>query len=334
MSRGHVYWSYRGLTVLAWHKSACLHRHPSREKGFIHVEPDVLQGMILLILSGHNASTWQTADILAEPDFIHFLFVPVLYNLDHTRRLPGNLKCDASKEYMMLSSLLKHIVEEATIQYTSTTYSIRGTRLLESWHMVNSQLCGLQMINCESSPLSKLSLTPQRWLTWQLLPRLQRQVALKIVKSENSKNNKELSTFLRLSASRLEHPGKAHVIELLDYFEHDGPNGTHLCLVLPAMLSDGTAMTVTRRPHDAAYVQAISNQISLGLDFLHTLDLVHYGRLVLRALELTSWYSADTDRFTTGKYNVFSCRNCANRIIFAALWVQSCQVARRNKGGW
>lgn len=182
----------------------------------------------------------------------------------------------------MLSSLLKRIVEEATIQYTSTTYSIRGTRLLESWHMANSQLSGLQMINCESFPFSKISFT-QRWLTWQLLPRLQRQVALKIVKAENSKNNKELSTFLHLSAPGLDHPGKAHVIELLDHFEHDGPNGTHLCLVLPVMLSDGTAMTATRRPHQAAYVQAIASQITLGLDFLHTLDLIHCGRLALRA---------------------------------------------------
>ena len=51
---------------------------------------------------------------------------------------------------MMLSSLLKRIVEEATIQYISMIYSIKGTRLLESWHMVNSQQCGLQMTNCES----------------------------------------------------------------------------------------------------------------------------------------------------------------------------------------
>lgn len=80
----------------------------------------------------------------------------------HTReRLSGNLKCDASRESMMLSSPLKRIVEEATIQCTSTIYSIRGTRLLESWHTVSFQLYGLQMTNCEFSPFSKLSLTPR-----------------------------------------------------------------------------------------------------------------------------------------------------------------------------
>ncbi|EDN02332.1 predicted protein [Histoplasma mississippiense (nom. inval.)] len=49
---------------------------------------------------------------------------------------------------------------------------------------------------------------------------------------------------LKLSAPGLDHPGKGHVIELLDYFEHDGPNGTHLCLVLPAMISDGEITSV------------------------------------------------------------------------------------------
>lgn len=107
---------------------------------------------------------------------------------------------------------------------------------------------------------------------------------MKIVKAENSKNNKELSTLLHLSASGLDHPGKAHVIELLDHFEHDGPNGTHLCLVLPVMLSDGTAMTVTGKPHQAAYVQAIASQVSLGLDFLHALGLIHCGMLTLKTL--------------------------------------------------
>ena len=60
------------------------------------------------------------------------------------------------------------------------------------------------------------------------LSRLEQQVALKIVKADSSKNNNELSVLLHLSG--LNHPGKKHIIELLDHFEHDGPNGNHLCL--------------------------------------------------------------------------------------------------------
>jgi serine/threonine-protein kinase SRPK3 len=103
-------------------------------------------------------------------------------------------------------------------------------------------------------------------------------VALKILKADASKDNKELSMLLHLSAQGLDHPGKGHVIELLDYFDHDGPNGTHLCLVLPAMISDGEAMTVTGKLHEVNYVRAISKQVLLGLDFLHTLGIVHCGR--------------------------------------------------------
>lgn len=74
-----------------------------------------------------------------------------------------------------------------------------------------------------------------------------------------------------------DHPGKNHVIQLLDHFTHDGPNGTHLCLVFPVMLSDGQSMTATGRLHGAEYVQAISTQVFLGLDFLHGQEIIHCG---------------------------------------------------------
>ncbi|RHZ73682.1 hypothetical protein CDV55_106006 [Aspergillus turcosus] len=111
------------------------------------------------------------------------------------------------------------------------------------------------------------------WLAHDQL--LEQEVALKILKADASKNNKELAVLLRLSDPGLHHSGKEHVIELLNYFEHDGPNGTHLCLVLPAMVSDASAMTVNGRLHRAADIRSISKQILLGLDFLHTLDIVH-----------------------------------------------------------
>ncbi|KAL4922941.1 serine protein kinase [Aspergillus undulatus] len=102
------------------------------------------------------------------------------------------------------------------------------------------------------------------------------QVALKILKAEASENNKELFMFLKLSDQSLEdYAGKKHVLELLDHFQHDGPNGTHLCLVLPVMISDGQQMTVNGRPRQAAYVRFISQQILLGIDFLHAQGIIH-----------------------------------------------------------
>ncbi|KAL1998500.1 hypothetical protein VTN02DRAFT_6055 [Thermoascus thermophilus] len=103
----------------------------------------------------------------------------------------------------------------------------------------------------------------------------QQQVALKILKADVSKNSRELSMLLNLSASNVNHPGKNHLIELLDHFYHTGPNGTHLCLVLPVMISDGEAMTTSGIPHEVGYVRAISRQVLLGLDFLHQSGIVH-----------------------------------------------------------
>ncbi|KAL5044238.1 hypothetical protein BDW71DRAFT_199109 [Aspergillus fruticulosus] len=110
------------------------------------------------------------------------------------------------------------------------------------------------------------------WLAHDIL--IRKHIALKI-KADASKKDKELPVLLRLAAVNLDHPGKGHVLELLDHFKHDGPNGTHLFLVLPVMISDGEGMTVNAKPHQAAYVQSISKQILLGLEFLHTLDIVH-----------------------------------------------------------
>ncbi|KAE8340205.1 hypothetical protein BDV24DRAFT_175485 [Aspergillus arachidicola] len=108
----------------------------------------------------------------------------------------------------------------------------------------------------------------------------QQQVALKILKADASKDSKGLSILLHLSDSDLQHPGKNHLMQLLDHFEHHGPNGTHLCLVLPVMVSDGEAMTITGRPHYAAYVQEVSRQILLGLDFLHRSGIIHCAAFI------------------------------------------------------
>ena len=110
-------------------------------------------------------------------------------------------------------------------------------------------------------------------------PRHEQLVALKILKADISKNNNnELSMLLRLSHSTLKHPGKKYVVELLDYFEHVGPNGTHLCLVLPFMVTDGLDIVMSFKPSHPEYVRSVSEQLSLGLDYLHAEDIIHCGK--------------------------------------------------------
>ncbi|KAJ5931525.1 hypothetical protein N7516_006014 [Penicillium verrucosum] len=110
--------------------------------------------------------------------------------------------------------------------------------------------------------------------------RLQRDVTLKIVKSAVSEDSKELSILNELSHSITPHAGKEHVISLLDHFEHEGPNGLHLCLVFPLMMSDGEAITIRGKARNVSFVRAVSTQIILGLDFLYQNNMI-YGEGVL-----------------------------------------------------
>ncbi|PYH63742.1 serine protein kinase [Aspergillus vadensis CBS 113365] len=104
-------------------------------------------------------------------------------------------------------------------------------------------------------------------------------VSLKILKADASADSKELLILRHLAASQLDHPGKSHVVELLDHFYHTGPNGVHLCLVFPVMISDLQEIIVTWTPRQAGYVETMSHQILLGLDFLHRSDIVHCADL-------------------------------------------------------
>jgi serine/threonine-protein kinase SRPK3 len=99
------------------------------------------------------------------------------------------------------------------------------------------------------------------------------------MKADASKNSKELSILNVLSHSTKPHAGKEHVISLLDHFEHEGPNGLHLCLVFPVMMSDGEAMTIRQKSRTASFIRAVSSKITLGLDFPHQNNIIHCGNM-------------------------------------------------------
>lgn len=100
---------------------------------------------------------------------------------------------------------------------------------------------------------------------------------LKILRADVSSNSRERSILIHLSRADHSHAGKNHVLQLMDHFEHRGPNGTHLCLVFPVMMSDGEEMTVREYPHWSGYIREVSRQILLGLDYLHCQGLIHGG---------------------------------------------------------
>lgn len=84
----------------------------------------------------------------------------------------------------------------------------------------------------------------------------------------------------RLSQGPASHPGKKHVVQLLDQFQHQGPNGTHCCLVLellgPSISSQAEFYSSDRLPGYISW--GASKQIVQGLDFIHTRGIAHGGQ--------------------------------------------------------
>ncbi|KAL7414294.1 kinase-like domain-containing protein [Mrakia frigida] len=117
-----------------------------------------------------------------------------------------------------------------------------------------------------------------------------RHVALKIVKSDKHYTETALdeiqlllalstpssSSSSETSSSRSSppfvHPGRNHVVQLLDSFRHTGPNGIHVCMVFEVL--GESLLGLIQRHHNVGglpfpLVKQIAKQVLLGLDFLH-----------------------------------------------------------------
>ncbi|THY32489.1 kinase-like protein [Aureobasidium pullulans] len=124
---------------------------------------------------------------------------------------------------------------------------------------------------------------------------LNKNVALKIMTSEDSSSrNRELCTYRRLSENSV--PAKndhKHIVRLLDNFEHPGPNGTHICLVLE-LLGPSMATVIEERfagnrlPGFTA--KKACKEMGLALEVLHAQGIghgnLHSGNLAFMILEL------------------------------------------------
>lgn len=113
-------------------------------------------------------------------------------------------------------------------------------------------------------------------------------VAIKVAVARSSETSKELGIFEHL-ASRRGQRGAWHVIELLGSFEHQGPNGRHLCLVFPVMGPNASTMVeqkfwpdrrlLARYPLPIA--KSMLKQLLGGLNFLHQNGITHNGACLL-----------------------------------------------------
>jgi serine/threonine-protein kinase SRPK3 len=75
----------------------------------------------------------------------------------------------------------------------------------------------------------------------------------------------------KIASANPSHPGRQHIVSLLDHFEHTGPNGVHVCLVFEA-LGESVLSTIKRYQYRGLpihIVKQITKQVLLGLDYLH-----------------------------------------------------------------
>ncbi|KAJ8103810.1 kinase-like domain-containing protein [Lipomyces tetrasporus] len=101
-----------------------------------------------------------------------------------------------------------------------------------------------------------------------------RHVALKVVRSASHYTETaldEIKLLEKIVSANPNHPGRAHVVSLLDSFEHVGPNGTHVCMVFE-VLGENLLGLIRRFHHRGVpigLVKQITKQVLLGLDYMH-----------------------------------------------------------------
>lgn len=99
-------------------------------------------------------------------------------------------------------------------------------------------------------------------------------VALKVVRSADHYTETaldEIELLKKIVSANENHPGRQHVVSLLDHFQHEGPNGSHVCMVFEVLGENllGLIKKYHHRGTPVHLVKQITKQILLGLDYLH-----------------------------------------------------------------
>lgn len=105
-------------------------------------------------------------------------------------------------------------------------------------------------------------------------------VALKILTAETTANGNEVRLLKWLNDQSRNHPGYHHIAHLLGSFQIKGPNGTHDVLVMEAMVS---LSWLRREASDiiSSHGKSFIYQMISGLSYLHSLEVMHGGMIVL-----------------------------------------------------
>ena len=98
-------------------------------------------------------------------------------------------------------------------------------------------------------------------------------------------SNREVDILSAISALPRDHPTRTHLVQRLDNFTVDGPNGTHNCLVLELLgpsVPDVINNFYLDKRLPAPLAKFTARQVLLGLDFLAQSGIGHEGELTAR----------------------------------------------------
>lgn len=81
----------------------------------------------------------------------------------------------------------------------------------------------------------------------------------------------EVEVLEKVAKADPNHPGRKHIVTLLDCFVHSGPNGQHVCMVFQVLGENllGLMRCTQQNGIPTALVKRITKQVCLGLDYLH-----------------------------------------------------------------
>ncbi|KAF2658701.1 kinase-like protein, partial [Lophiostoma macrostomum CBS 122681] len=101
-------------------------------------------------------------------------------------------------------------------------------------------------------------------------------VSLKVIRAKESSSNRELAILQRIQESTLQHPGRDHVVQLLDHFYEEQFGRKNLFIVLEFL--GPSVYSVLQERLDLPFSQQLSRQLLLAVDYLQSLGIAHGGK--------------------------------------------------------
>lgn len=93
----------------------------------------------------------------------------------------------------------------------------------------------------------------------------------------------ELDILHHLARTNQDHTGSTYVSHLVHSFEHEGPNGRHMCLVFKVMGETLATFKTWFPTHTIPnpLLQRFTSQLLQALDFAHKCGVIHTGNRML-----------------------------------------------------